>query len=226
MDRVQGIAVSTLGFALGPDRSMVVAPAPAFYAPIAQAPSRMSHTSATVDHRSSTTRPGHLQAAEPDIRDPRPLCCPAARTPQEHHHTNWLPDEPNNPGRTPRHRGSEATEMTRTENTPPDRRGQHEGGDTDAAHRTPRPQRPGRHRPALTSRVGRTTPSCGSPRARPTSSSPSPCADSARHGPQCLAGALDRQEPWGVWGGQLFIQGVVVARKRPRGRPRKNPVAA
>jgi WhiB family redox-sensing transcriptional regulator len=43
---------------------------------------------------------------------------------------------------------------------------------------------------------------------------------------QCLAGALDRAEPWGVWGGQLFVQGVVVARKRPRGRPRKNPVAA
>jgi WhiB family redox-sensing transcriptional regulator len=42
----------------------------------------------------------------------------------------------------------------------------------------------------------------------------------------CLAGALDRHEPWGVWGGQLFVQGVVVARKRPRGRPRKNDVAA
>jgi WhiB family redox-sensing transcriptional regulator len=41
----------------------------------------------------------------------------------------------------------------------------------------------------------------------------------------CLAGALDRREPWGVWGGELFIAGVVVARKRPRGRPRKNPVA-
>ena len=40
----------------------------------------------------------------------------------------------------------------------------------------------------------------------------------------CLAGALDRREPWGVWGGQLFIAGVVVARKRPRGRPRKHPV--
>ncbi len=37
----------------------------------------------------------------------------------------------------------------------------------------------------------------------------------------CLAGALDRQEPWGVWGGQLVVAGVVVARKRPRGRPRK-----
>jgi WhiB family redox-sensing transcriptional regulator len=42
----------------------------------------------------------------------------------------------------------------------------------------------------------------------------------------CLAGALERSEPWGVWGGELFVQGVVVARKRPRGRPRKNPVAA
>jgi WhiB family redox-sensing transcriptional regulator len=41
----------------------------------------------------------------------------------------------------------------------------------------------------------------------------------------CLAGALDRREPWGVWGGELFVQGVVVARKRPRGRPRKYPVA-
>ncbi len=42
----------------------------------------------------------------------------------------------------------------------------------------------------------------------------------------CLAGALDRHEPWGVWGGQLFVQGEVVARKRPRGRPRKTDVAA
>jgi WhiB family redox-sensing transcriptional regulator len=40
----------------------------------------------------------------------------------------------------------------------------------------------------------------------------------------CLAGALDRREPWGVWGGQLLVQGEVVARKRPRGRPRKHPL--
>ncbi len=37
----------------------------------------------------------------------------------------------------------------------------------------------------------------------------------------CLAGALERREPWGVWGGQLVVAGVVVPRKRPRGRPRK-----
>lgn len=42
----------------------------------------------------------------------------------------------------------------------------------------------------------------------------------------CLAGALERREPWGVWGGELFVAGVIVARKRPRGRPRKCEVAA
>ena len=38
----------------------------------------------------------------------------------------------------------------------------------------------------------------------------------------CLSEALERREPWGVWGGQLVIQGAIVARKRPRGRPRKD----
>jgi WhiB family redox-sensing transcriptional regulator len=42
----------------------------------------------------------------------------------------------------------------------------------------------------------------------------------------CLDGALERREPWGVWGGQLFLQGVVIPRKRPRGRPRKDEAAA
>ncbi|MFC8014694.1 WhiB family transcriptional regulator [Streptomyces cinereoruber] len=41
----------------------------------------------------------------------------------------------------------------------------------------------------------------------------------------CLAGAKERREPWGVWGGELFVRGDAVARKRPRGRPRKNPLA-
>jgi WhiB family transcriptional regulator, redox-sensing transcriptional regulator len=42
----------------------------------------------------------------------------------------------------------------------------------------------------------------------------------------CLAGALERREPWGVWGGELFLRGEIVPRKRPRGRPRKDDVAA
>lgn len=41
---------------------------------------------------------------------------------------------------------------------------------------------------------------------------------------RCLAAALDRCEPWGVWGGEILEQGVVIARKRSRGRPRKHPV--
>ncbi|WP_019971282.1 WhiB family transcriptional regulator [Mycobacterium sp. 141] len=47
---------------------------------------------------------------------------------------------------------------------------------------------------------------------------------------ECLAAALERQEPWGVWGGEILDRGSIVARKRPRGRPRKdvesNPAAA
>ncbi|MFH5824038.1 WhiB family transcriptional regulator [Georgenia sp. AZ-5] len=42
----------------------------------------------------------------------------------------------------------------------------------------------------------------------------------------CLAGALERQEPWGVWGGEVFLDGVVIARKRGRGRPRKDEPTA
>jgi WhiB family transcriptional regulator, redox-sensing transcriptional regulator len=39
--------------------------------------------------------------------------------------------------------------------------------------------------------------------------------------PQCLAAALQRAEPWGVWGGEIIERGSIVDRKRPRGRPRK-----
>jgi len=42
---------------------------------------------------------------------------------------------------------------------------------------------------------------------------------------ECLAGALSREEPWGVWGGEIFERGVVVPRKRPRGRPSKADLA-
>jgi len=38
----------------------------------------------------------------------------------------------------------------------------------------------------------------------------------------CLEGALDRREPWGVWGGELLLRGTIVPHKRPRGRPRKD----
>jgi WhiB family redox-sensing transcriptional regulator len=38
----------------------------------------------------------------------------------------------------------------------------------------------------------------------------------------CLAAALERREPWGVWGGEWFAAGEAVGRKRPRGRPRKD----
>lgn len=44
--------------------------------------------------------------------------------------------------------------------------------------------------------------------------------------PACLAGALQRGEPWGVWGGELLLRGMVIPDKRPRGRPRKADVAA
>ena len=37
----------------------------------------------------------------------------------------------------------------------------------------------------------------------------------------CLAGAIARREPWGVWGGEIFERGAIIARKRPRDRPRK-----
>ncbi len=37
----------------------------------------------------------------------------------------------------------------------------------------------------------------------------------------CLEGAIDRREPWGVWGGQLLVNGKILATKRGRGRPPK-----
>ena len=37
----------------------------------------------------------------------------------------------------------------------------------------------------------------------------------------CLEAAIDRNEPWGVWGGQFFRKGKILANKRGRGRPRK-----
>jgi len=39
----------------------------------------------------------------------------------------------------------------------------------------------------------------------------------------CLESALERAEPWGVWGGELIESGRIVSNKRPRGRPPKHP---
>lgn len=45
------------------------------------------------------------------------------------------------------------------------------------------------------------------------------CTESAA----CLTGALERAEPWGVWGGELLDTGRIVTVKRPRGRPPADP---
>jgi WhiB family redox-sensing transcriptional regulator len=38
---------------------------------------------------------------------------------------------------------------------------------------------------------------------------------------ECLSVAVARREPWGVWGGELFVNGRILAQKRRRGRPPK-----
>lgn len=50
------------------------------------------------------------------------------------------------------------------------------------------------------------------------------CADQI----SCLSGALEREEPWGVWGGEELDMGRIVAVRRPRGRPpvKARPVTA
>jgi WhiB family redox-sensing transcriptional regulator len=48
------------------------------------------------------------------------------------------------------------------------------------------------------------------------------CADCPVLAP-CLEAAIERSEPWGVWGGQLFLNGKALTAKRRRGRPPKSP---
>lgn len=43
---------------------------------------------------------------------------------------------------------------------------------------------------------------------------------------KCLEGAISRREPWGVWGGQIVVDGIVRRRKNRRGRPRLKDFAA
>jgi WhiB family redox-sensing transcriptional regulator len=38
----------------------------------------------------------------------------------------------------------------------------------------------------------------------------------------CIEGALERREPWGVWGGHIILKGRVIPIKRKRGRPPKH----
>jgi len=42
----------------------------------------------------------------------------------------------------------------------------------------------------------------------------------------CLAQALARAEPWGVWGGEILEDGKIIPYKRARGRPRKHTQSA
>lgn len=42
---------------------------------------------------------------------------------------------------------------------------------------------------------------------------------------QCREEALERGEQYGVWGGQLIVEGVLLETKRGRGRPRKRVAA-
>jgi WhiB family redox-sensing transcriptional regulator len=48
------------------------------------------------------------------------------------------------------------------------------------------------------------------------------CRNPPLRGP-CLAGAIERAQPCGVWGGEIFDRGVTIASKRPRGRPPGQP---
>lgn len=40
---------------------------------------------------------------------------------------------------------------------------------------------------------------------------------------ECLSAALERSEHYGVWGGQLLMDGVIVEDRPRRGRPPKSP---
>lgn len=40
---------------------------------------------------------------------------------------------------------------------------------------------------------------------------------------ECLSAALDRRELWGVWGGELLMNGKVLGPRRRRGRPPRIP---
>ena len=69
--------------------------------------------------------------------------------------------------------------------------------------------------PAWAIRVDATRFDAGDLAAAPLRATPSLWIDGS------LEGAIERREPWGVWGGQLFLNGKILASKRRRGRPPK-----
>ena len=62
---------------------------------------------------------------------------------------------------------------------------------------------------------------CSSRSSSTTSCGPRRSASSARSRTSASTSAIERREPWGVWGGELFANGKVLANKRRRGRPPK-----
>ena len=132
--RVQGTAVSAFGTdGFGVDVSVVVAPAPAFYAPTHKLVHDVAHL-----------RQGTPGLAPPDQVTSRPrnptsgirgLCVVRRQNVPGTPTRTGCRNEPNNTGPDASTQGRGPRDDT-YENSPPDRWGQHEGGDPDAAHRT------------------------------------------------------------------------------------------
>nr|WP_284290141.1 WhiB family transcriptional regulator [Angustibacter aerolatus] len=148
-------------------------------------------------HRSSTTT-GALQAADPVTRDPRPFCFL-----QSNRHA----DRRTRPGRHDAHQAPRRRPAPPDPADPPDRSDPPDtdppdGGDRRAGspHSSSRPSTsaPG----STPSPAGRTTRSSGSPSRPPTSRLAKALCSDCPVRAACLAGALERREPWGVWGGR------------------------
>ena len=155
-----------------------------------------------------------LEAAEPEHRDPRPFSCP----------------------RHPAH----PTTGRRGLRRPSQRREEEERQCRQTIDRTAVPPPTRAPRTARSSTDGARTRCAPAPARRPLpcrvedpdlwfAESPAQlehaksfCADCPVRA-ACLAGALDRAEPWGVWGGEIFDRGVVIARKRPAGPSAEGP---
>jgi WhiB family redox-sensing transcriptional regulator len=204
----------------------------------------MSYRSAPEDHPSDLQTPVSLQAAEPDIRDPRPFCLSGRTTQRKdikgpegppHHQTQQRADMTSTARRTHHHPGRAPHREAH------DRHHRHPGEAGQQKEITREEVTRDMATLTLTELINLRTDAQAGGDVIPCreydaelwfAESPadvefakSLCGTCPAL-EECLAGALQRREPWGVWGGQLFVQGVVVPRKRPRGRPRKNEIAA